>query len=117
VIIRKTLVYAALTATLGLVFFAGWRCCSRWSGVSRDGRFTGDHRDFDSADRRPVHAAASPHPGLIDRRFYRQKYNAEQALAEFAEAARNETDLGALTGKLLELVSQTMQLRASLCLG
>jgi hypothetical protein len=46
---------------------------------------------------------------FIDRRFYRRKYNAEQALADFAASARNETDLEALTGKLVELVSQTMQ--------
>ena len=46
---------------------------------------------------------------FIDRRFYRRKYNAEQALADFAETARSETDLEALTGKLVEVVSQTMQ--------
>ena len=46
---------------------------------------------------------------FIDRRFYRRKYDAEQALAEFAATARNETDLEALTGKLVEVVSQTMQ--------
>jgi hypothetical protein len=46
---------------------------------------------------------------FIDRRFYRQKYNAEQALADFAATARNETDLEALTGKLVEVVSETMQ--------
>jgi hypothetical protein len=46
---------------------------------------------------------------FIDRRFYRQKYNAEQALADFAASARNETDIEALTAKLVEVVSQTMQ--------
>ncbi len=46
---------------------------------------------------------------FIDQRFYRQKYNAEQALADFAATARNETDLEVLTGKLVEVVSQTMQ--------
>jgi hypothetical protein len=46
---------------------------------------------------------------FIDRSFYRQKYNAEQALEEFAETARNETDLEALTAKLVEVVNQTMQ--------
>jgi len=30
---------------------------------------------------------------FIDQRFYRQKYNSEQALADFAASARNETDL------------------------
>ena len=46
---------------------------------------------------------------FIDRRFYRRKYNAEQVLAEFAATARNETNIEALTGKLVELVRQTMQ--------
>ena len=46
---------------------------------------------------------------VIDRRFYRRKYNAEQALADFAASARSVTDLEALTGKLVEVVSQTMQ--------
>jgi len=46
---------------------------------------------------------------VIDRRFYRRKYNAEPALADFAATARNETDLEALTGKLVEVASQTMQ--------
>jgi hypothetical protein len=46
---------------------------------------------------------------LIDRRFYRQKYNAEQALADFAATARDETDLEALSGKLVQVVQETMQ--------
>ena len=46
---------------------------------------------------------------IIDRRFYRQKYNAEQALAGFADAARNETDLEALTAQVVTIVKQTMQ--------
>jgi hypothetical protein len=46
---------------------------------------------------------------FIDRRFYRRKYNAEQALADFAATARDETDLETLTGKLMEVVNQTMQ--------
>ncbi|UCH58746.1 MAG: hypothetical protein JSV61_11070, partial [Anaerolineales bacterium] len=45
----------------------------------------------------------------IDRRFYRQKYNAEQALAEFAAAARDETDLEALTARVVGIVQDTMQ--------
>jgi hypothetical protein len=34
----------------------------------------------------------------IDRRFYRQKYSAEQALAQFAETAGKGTDLENITG-------------------
>lgn len=46
---------------------------------------------------------------FIDQRFYRRKYNAEQSLAQFAATARNETELAALTGKLVYLVEETMQ--------
>jgi IS30 family transposase len=46
---------------------------------------------------------------LIDRRFYRNKYDAEKALARFAEAARNETELQCLNEALLEVVQETVQ--------
>ena len=46
---------------------------------------------------------------IIDQRFYRRKYNAEQALEEYAATERNETDIEALSGKLVEVVNQTMQ--------
>jgi hypothetical protein len=46
---------------------------------------------------------------FIDRRFYRQRYNAEQVLAVFAERARRETDLEVLTADLVEAVQETMQ--------
>ena len=46
---------------------------------------------------------------FIDRRFYRQKYDAEKSLAKFSEAARNETDLETLSLKLVEVAQQTIQ--------
>lgn len=46
---------------------------------------------------------------LIDRRFYRRKYDAQQVLAKFALTARDETDLDALTGELQRVVQETLQ--------
>ncbi len=45
---------------------------------------------------------------FIDRRFYRRKYDAELALAEFAAAARSETDLRKLTQSLTGAVQETV---------
>ncbi len=45
----------------------------------------------------------------IDRRFFRQKYDAEQVLAHFAATARDETDLDALTAELLRVIQETME--------
>ncbi|HNB51472.1 MAG TPA: hypothetical protein PK530_05995 [Anaerolineales bacterium] len=46
---------------------------------------------------------------FIDQRFYRKKYNAEQALAQFAIVARDEVDMDKLTATLLKVVQETMQ--------
>ena len=46
---------------------------------------------------------------FIDRRFYRRKYDAEKALAEFAAAARSETDLAQLSERLTGTVQDTLQ--------
>lgn len=45
---------------------------------------------------------------LIDRRFYRRKYDAAQTLARFVQVAQEEVDLDHLTAELLATVQQTM---------
>jgi hypothetical protein len=45
----------------------------------------------------------------IDRRFFRKKYDAQRVLAQFAQTARDETDLDALTGELARVVQETLQ--------
>ena len=45
----------------------------------------------------------------IDRRFYRKKYDAQQVLAQFAQTARDETDLDALLAELTRVVDETLQ--------
>jgi len=46
---------------------------------------------------------------FIDRRFFRHKYDAEQALNEFAAIARDEVDMVRLSGSLLSVIESTMQ--------
>jgi uncharacterized membrane protein YfcA len=46
---------------------------------------------------------------LVDRRFYRAHYDAEQALSRFSGDLRNETNLESLTTNLLDVVSDTVQ--------
>ncbi len=46
---------------------------------------------------------------FIDWRFFRRKYDAEQTLADFAAAARSETDLAQLTSRLTGAVQEAIQ--------
>ena len=46
---------------------------------------------------------------FVDRRFYRRHYAAARILAQFAAAARSETDLEQLAGRLEQVVPATLQ--------
>jgi len=46
---------------------------------------------------------------VIDRRFYRKKYDAAKVIAEFGATCRDETDLDKLTTSLIAVVQETMQ--------
>jgi hypothetical protein len=47
--------------------------------------------------------------GIIDRHFYRRKYNASKVLAAFSATLRNEVDLSQLSEQLIAVVQETMQ--------
>jgi hypothetical protein len=46
---------------------------------------------------------------IIDRRFYRRKYDAAKVMAAFSSTLRNEVDLDRLREQLLAVVQETMQ--------
>jgi hypothetical protein len=110
VIIRRTLIYSVLTTSLILVYLGSVIILQQILEV------------FIPQSQSPLVIVISTliiaalfNPlrhrlqALIDRRFYRQKYNAEQALAQFAMTARDETDLDKLSMKLVEVVQETIQ--------
>jgi hypothetical protein len=47
----------------------------------------------------------------IDRRFNRQRYDADRVVADFAEYAAHETDLAALQARIVGIVAETIQPR------
>jgi hypothetical protein len=111
-VIRRTLVYSLLTLLLGLVYFTAVTLLqSLVSSVSHQESAISIVLStlaiaalFTPLRRRLQHA--------VDRRFFRQRYDAEKALEEFATAARSESDLEQLTAHLMATVQETLQPKA-----
>jgi hypothetical protein len=110
VLIRKTLVYGVLTAMLALVFFGGVALLQQIFG-----RLSGTENSPVAIVLSTIAIVAISSPlrrrvqDFIDRRFYRQKYNAEKALAEFAATARTEANLEQISERLVGTVHDTMR--------
>jgi hypothetical protein len=111
IIINRTLVYGALTATLALVYFG---VVTTTQALFRT--LTGQERLpqlIVVASTLLIAALFNPLrrriQTFIDRRFYRSKYDARKTLEGFSATLRDETDLEALRGDLVGVVRETMQ--------
>jgi len=108
VIIRRTTAYAILTALLALIYFA--------SIVVLQQLLTPMIGQSDVAVVLSTLLIAALFLPLrrrvqtvIDRRFFRRKYDAAKTLEAFAATVRNETDLDALTAELVRVIRETME--------
>jgi hypothetical protein len=106
--INRTVVYGALTAGLAGLYFG--------VVIALQQIFGGFARGNDLAIAGSTLAVAAlfrPARGriqaLVDRRFYRQRYDAEQTLAAFNTRLRDEVDLDQLGSELRAIVEETVQ--------
>jgi len=109
ILINRTLVYGALTATLVAVYVG--------SVVSLQGalRTLSGQESQLAVVASTLLIAAIFNPlrrriqAFIDRRFYRSKYDRRKTLEAFSSRLRDETDLDALSGDMVGVVRETMQ--------
>ncbi len=109
VVINRTLVYGVLTVALGAAYLGSTVVLQTVFRAS-----TGQESDVAIAVStlvivaifRPLQHRIQ---GVIDRRLYRRKYDAERTLAAFGARVRDEVDLLTLTTDLIAVVRETMQ--------
>lgn len=111
VVINRTLVYGSLTATLALMYVGG---VATTQAIFR--ALTGQEQQPQLAVvASTLVIAALFNPlrrriqSFVDRRFYRNKYDAVKTLASFNARLRDETDLETLSGDVIGVVKETMQ--------
>ena len=109
VLINRTLVYGLLTATLLVVYlalvFAGQALLSSLLGPNNGVVLVGSTLIVAALFQPLRHRIQQ----LIDRRFYRSKYDAAKIVAAFSSTLRQEVDLDQMGDQLLAVVQETMQ--------
>jgi hypothetical protein len=109
VIINRALVYGSLTATLVALYFGGIVVLQRLFVA-----LTGQQSTL-AVVASTLAIAALFNPlrrriqGIVDRRFYRRKYDASKTLEAVSAKLRDATDLESLSGDLKAVVGETMQ--------
>lgn len=107
-VVRRTLIYGILTAGLAGLYFG--------IVIGLQAAFGGLTRGNDLAIAGSTLAVAALFrparrwlQGIVDRRFYRRRYDAEQTLAAFSSRLRDEVDLSEVASDLGSVVHETMQ--------
>jgi len=110
-LINRTLVYGSLTAMLVAVYVGGIVLSQRvFVGLTGQEELP---QLAIVASTLMIAALFAPLrrriQAIIDRRFYRKKYDAAKMLSDFNARLRDETDLGTLSDDLVGVVKETMQ--------